>query len=48
MLGSQINQRERGGDAGEGRGSEEDGWERMATRGSPQEPSTPTHYIKLA
>ncbi len=38
----------RGGAAGEERGSEEDGRERRATHGSPQEASTTTHQSKLA
>jgi hypothetical protein len=39
---------ERGGEAGESRGREEDGWERRATRGPPQEASTTTYQSKLA
>ncbi len=42
------NEGERGGAAGEERGSEEDSWERRATRGSPQESATTTHQTKLA
>jgi hypothetical protein len=41
------NDRERGGAARESRGSEEDGWEWRATRGSPQEASTTTYQNKL-
>jgi hypothetical protein len=39
---------ERGGEEGEGRGSEEDSWERRATCGSPQEAPTTPYKSKLA
>jgi hypothetical protein len=47
-LESKGNEGERGGAAGEERGSEEDSKERRATHGSPQEASTTTHQSKLA
>jgi hypothetical protein len=42
------NEEQRGGEAGEGGRCEEDGWERRATRGTPQEASATTHQSKLA
>ncbi len=47
LLESRGSEREKGGAAGEDRGSEENSRERRATYGSPQKASTTTHNSKL-